>query len=263
MEQVEDAFAYEYPYAGELGRKIKYSVSELKHRAMEVWDAAKQDAQPAEFVTPQYEPEIYVPYFATLGERSEELGQGSAREILTRDSKGDANRGALRGTAVHRVMECLDFVKLAEVDRRNPKAVEKFREEQIAWMLQTNRLSPEEEKSVYVSRIDHFLMNPVAGRMAAAAVRGELYKEKPFVMAHEDALVQGIIDVFWVEEDGIVVLDYKTDNVRRAEELIGHYQTQLDLYATALARAYSRETEQTVTKEKLIYSFKLEEVVTL
>lgn len=263
MEQVEDAFAYEYPYAGELGRKIKYSVSELKHRAMEVWDAAKQDAQPAEFVTPQYEPEIYVPYFATLGERSEELGQGSAREILTRDSKGDANRGALRGTAVHRVMECLDFVKLAEVDRRDPRAVEQFREEQIAWMLRTNRLSPEEEKSVYVSRIDHFLMNPVAGRMAAAAVRGELYKEKPFVMAHEDALVQGIIDVFWVEEDGIVVLDYKTDNVRRAEELIGHYQTQLDLYATALARAYSRETEQTVTKEKLIYSFKLEEVVTL
>ena len=110
-------------------------MSELKHRAMEVWDAAKQDAQPAEIVTPQYEPEIYVPYFATLGERSEELGQGSAREILTRDSKGDANRGALRGTAVHRVMECLDFVKLAEVDRRDPKAVEKFREEQIEVML--------------------------------------------------------------------------------------------------------------------------------
>lgn len=37
----------------------------------------------------------------------------------------------------------------------------------------------------------------------------------------ELTLIQGIIDVFWIEEDGIVVLDYKTDRVKTGKELGG------------------------------------------
>ena len=57
-------------------------------------------------------------------------------------------------------------------------------------------------------------------------------KSKP----EEEVLVQGIIDVFWEEEDGIVLLDYKTDRVDNAEELIRRYKKQLELYADALNR---------------------------
>ena len=69
-----------------------------------------------------------------------------------------------------------------------------------------------------------------------------LEREKPFVMSvpaqlvweeskpEEEVLVQGIIDVFWEEEDGIVLLDYKTDRVDNAEELIRRYKKQLELY---------------------------------
>ena len=73
--------------------------------------------------------------------------------------------------------------------------------------------------------IEAFVESPIAPRMAAAAVRGDLYRERPFVMQHQmeasggTVLVQGIIDVFWMENDKIILLDYKTDRVKQAQEL--------------------------------------------
>ena len=75
--------------------------------------------------------------------------------------------------------------------------------------------------------------------------------------------MQGIIDVFWLEEDSIVLLDYKTDRVKAADELVLRYQKQLELYADALSRVFSREDRQIKAKERLIYSFRLQEVVNL
>jgi ATP-dependent helicase/nuclease subunit A len=86
-----------------------------------------------------------------------------------------------------------------------------------------------------------------------------LFKEKPFVMKHQGVLVQGIIDVFWMEQDQLVLLDYKTDRVETAEELVVRYKTQLDLYADALGRIFSDRNRQ--VKESLIYSFALHEVI--
>ena len=107
------------------------------------------------------------------------------------------------------------------------------------------------------------MQSDVATRMAHAALCGDLYREKPFVMQYEDVLVQGIIDVFWLEEDSIVLLDYKTDRVKAADELVLRYQKQLELYADALSRVFSREDRQIKAKERLIYSFRLQEVVNL
>lgn len=49
-------------------------------------------------------------------------------------------------------------------------------------------------------------------------------------------LIQGIIDAFFEEEDGVVILDYKTDRVHAAKELKERYQAQLDYYARRLPR---------------------------
>ena len=76
-------------------------------------------------------------------------------------------------------------------------------------------------------------------------------------------LVQGIIDVFWMENDKIILLDYKTDRVKQAQELLMRYQTQLQLYADALSRVFSTDTKKMVAEEKLIYSLHLKEGVTL
>ena len=74
--------------------------------------------------------------------------------------------------------------------------------------------------------------------------------------SQEMMLIQGIIDVFFEEADGIVLLDYKTDWVSSGQELVNRYRTQMELYQEALARALGKPV-----KEKLLYSFRLGETV--
>lgn len=56
--------------------------------------------------------------------------------------------------------------------------------------------------------------------------------------------MQGIIDVYFEEEDGLVVLDYKTDRVRTADELVRRYQSQLTYYARALSQITGKAVKE-------------------
>ena len=78
-------------------------------------------------------------------------------------------------------------------------------------------------------------------------------------------LIQGIIDVFFEEEDGFVVLDYKTDAVSAAAELVKRYQVQLSYYSEALDQIFGYEAgaDKKPVKERIIYSFKLGEEIWL
>ena len=73
-------------------------------------------------------------------------------------------------------------------------------------------------------------------------------------------LVQGIIDAYFMEEDEIVLVDYKTDRVKRGQEqkLIDLYHVQLEDYARALERMTGKRV-----KEKIIYSFTLQKEILL
>lgn len=253
VRQYDELFSYRYPYEEEVRKKSKYSVSELKHDSMlQVFDRSQGEAQVPDFL--QNDREHCIPSFALSGQE-----QGTEADV----SQGNANPGALRGTAVHRVMECLDFRKLASLDRDNPGAVKEFVRGELSRMLSEGALDASSFSLVYPSMIEAFVRDPVAGRMADAASRGQLYREKPFIMEHDGVLVQGIIDVFWMEGDSIILLDYKTDRVNESEELVLRYQTQLKLYANALTRIFSTEEQKKTAEEKLIYSFRLKEVVKL
>ena len=71
------------------------------------------------------------------------------------------------------------------------------------------------------------------------ARKQKLYREQPFVLGvdakelypeEEDGeliLIQGIIDAYFEEPDGLVVLDYKTDKVNNGKELAEKYQVKL------------------------------------
>ena len=95
-------------------------------------------------------------------------------------------------------------------------------------------------------------------------------REKPFMMgvpaseldskfpSEELVLVQGIIDAWFMEGDDIILLDYKTDHVRNADELVKRYKIQLDLYKRALEAATGKKV-----KEIYIYSFSLGQEVAL
>ena len=141
---------------------------------------------------------------------------------------------------------------------------------QIQEMRSDGRLTEEYDTVVSKSKITQFLMTDTALRMGEAARAGRLYKEQPFVMGlpanrlssdfpeEETILIQGIIDVFFEENGKYVLLDYKTDAVETAEELVKRYKMQLDYYAEALEQSSGyRDTE------RILYSFKLGEEIHL
>ena len=68
--------------------------------------------------------------------------------------------------------------------------------------------------------------------------------------------MQGIIDAYFTEPDGIVIVDYKTDYVKTGKELLDKYRKQLDYYGLALERLTGQKV-----KEKVIYSFCLREIL--
>ena len=131
-------------------------------------------------------------------------------------------------------------------------------------------MTDEMRKAVCIRDFLKFLQTDSGKRMQVCAKHNRLFKEQPFVLGvpatdlwkeeeeGELVLVQGIIDVYFEEEDGLVVLDYKTDRVRESRELVERYHGQLDYYARALEQA----TGKTV-KEKIIYSFTLGEEIHL
>ena len=297
--QLKQRFSQRYPYQVDVLRKNKYSVSELKHRAMrEKFEAEQEETIPAfleEPVTPTIP--LFIQRQGSVEQEAQNKAQDAGQEAESKAEQkiksNTANRGALRGTAVHRVMECYDF------------ASEKSVQEQMEAMEKEEKITADMRALVKEQIVADFVSSETGKRMALAQRMGALYREKPFVMGfteeelenygfgagaqmienevqtenaqqeivlenvsrenhmHEEdlTLIQGIIDVFWIEDDGITVLDYKTDRVDTAQELIDRYATQLKLYADALERVFA--ARKLKVKEILIYSFSLEQLITL
>ncbi len=249
LAQLKETFSWEYTWKEEGAHKQKVSVSELKHRAMEEQsEAAEQTLNTAQ---PLFPDEIATPYVPRFVQEAKE------------------NAGALYGTMVHRFLECLDFAGLPEF--ADEKQGLYFVKQQIDALCALGRMQEADAKRLNWRQLFGFLQSDTAKRMRTAAEKGTLEREKPFVMSvlanlvweescpEEDVLIQGIIDVFWEEADGIVLLDYKTDHVDNAQELVRRYKKQLELYADAL----SRFSDEKPVKEILIYSFALAETIRL
>lgn len=227
------------PYAHEnlAGLFVKTTVSELKKEGMQEEAAEGLTLFPEEEVVP------YLPQF--VREQEETVS------------------GTTRGSAYHRLLEIFPF------ERQETWTAEKIRTV-IEECKADRRLSEEYAAAINVYKIRAFLQTPLAARMAKAARSNRLHREQPFVLGlsanrlntdfpeDETVLIQGIIDVYLEEEDGIVLADYKTDLVKDPKELILRYRVQLDYYEEALVRLTGK-----CVKEKLIYSFGLEQEITL
>lgn len=234
--KISDRFSYVYPYDSLKRLYTKTSVSDLKLAHIEEEEAV----QP--FV--ENEPHEYVPAFI---EGEQEV------------------KGTARGTAYHNLLMNIDFKAMLAAE---DKKAEYEREKQE--VVYKGRMSAEDVALVNTGKMTAFLESDLAKRMGAAAGNGLLFKEQPFVIGikaseldeefpeTETVLIQGIIDAFFIENDEIVLLDYKTDRVETADELVNRYKLQLDYYATALARIMGMNV-----KEKLIYSLRLNQSIKL
>ena len=251
--KLRERFAYQYPHPGLQKLYTKTTVSELKIAAM-----AEKDEEA--FHT--FEEKEVVPYIPAFRREQEKVS------------------GAVRGNAFHRTMELLDFTYLfteSGLFTGCPNNYEEYRrgldknrlQNRLEEFLQREtislRLTEEYAKAVSLPKILNFLEQELAYRMWRVQEQGLLYREQPFVLGidakrldpdlpeGEKVLIQGIIDVFFIEDGEIVLLDYKTDVIDSLEALWNRYNVQIQYYEEALTKLM-----QMPVKERILYSFYLE-----
>ena len=240
-EEIEKRFSFVYPYKYLEDIPVKVSVSDLKKRS---WHDESELEENISVSAEEQDEEQEVPVPAFMAEKQEEY------------------KGAARGTAYHRVMECLDY---AEAD------TEEQLRAQLKRLLESQKMTEQEAECIRIRDIRRFVESRLGQRMKKAAMKKHLYREQPFVIQrsasmlddgwkNETVLVQGIIDAYFMEGDEIVLVDYKTDRVKRGQEqkLIDLYHVQLEDYARALERMTGKRV-----KEKIIYSFTLQKEILL
>ncbi len=243
---LEEKLAYQYPYTEDTRIAGKVTVSELKKLSQETEEEDSISLVPLTLT--ELEEDNFIPTIPAFM-RQEEQEEGvelAANEV---------------GTLYHHILELLDFTAVTD---------EATLEEQLTDFIQREVLSTQELSIIKRKKLLQFVLSPLGARASKALEKGKLYREQQFVMgqpassiherykSEEMILVQGIIDAFLIEEDGIVLWDYKTDHVANGSQLVKRYSTQLYYYREALERQLHQKV-----KEIYIYSLHLDKAIPL
>ncbi len=165
---------------------------------------------------------------------------------------GDKLSGAARGTAMHHIMQFINLTKNVDVNAEIERLIE--------WKF----ITEQEAASADISAIEKFFTSELYSRiMSANEVRREMrflseipaFSIQPQLdikVKDANIIVQGAVDLCFVEDDGVVVLDFKTDRVDNMQQLVDCYGEQLNIYSTAAEKIFSK-----AVKERIIYSFHL------
>lgn len=160
---------------------------------------------------------------------------------------------AEKGTALHNFLQYADFKKAqANIDM------------EIERLISNSYLTRKQGDALNRDAIESFFKSDLFKRVECAK---EVIREKNFMIKiselnlsnelgeiykNTDGMLHGIMDLILVEEDGLVLVDYKTDFVKSPQELINLYSKQLELYKKSLEVISGKEVKNTY-----IYSFKL------
>ena len=206
------------------------------------------------------EEEIFEPQAENLF--SEEKNRKKPRFIM--EEKGLSK--AEKGTAMHFVMQKLDLNKVNLLNEIK---------EQIKNMFEKGLITKDEEESINIFKIQKFFKSNLGQRLLKAYKENkQVFRELPFITEipvkriekdlidkifnNEKLRLQGIIDCFFEEDDGIVLFDYKTDYVEivKEKEILDKYRVQIDLYTETLERVIGKKV-----KERYLYLFGIDKEV--
>ena len=223
-------FSYRYDHEESTHLYPKYAVSLLKKQAIE---AVKEEGDKE----------------GETGGESEGLSEaeksGKNEQVHERNAeKREKGLGAKIGDSFHHALALFDYNKGLE---------------------QLPAILGEEELSLLnKEQFQTFLSSSLGECFKKAFQEKRLFREMHFMRAlpfralfpdrkeEDEVLLQGIIDAFIVEDDGIILVDYKTDRVREGEELRERYRKQIMLYSDALEAILGKRV-----KRRVLYSFYL------
>lgn len=142
---------------------------------------------------------------------------------------------AQRGTALHLVMEKLDLH-----GDLTPSGIRQQMEEMVC----SDLLTPAQRDCVPIHEIAQFFASYVGGRLTRVKTCQREFKFSLLVDAQEyfpdvvgeQLLLQGVVDLWFEDEDGVTVVDFKSDHILPGEEKqrAEHYRPQLEAYGKAL-----------------------------
>ena len=242
-EEWDKDFSYRYPHEESTHLYPKYAVSLIKEQAIE---ALKEQEKIAEDFRIFREDDTETVDTGNTGEavNSMERLQFPKRK----KEKQEKGLGARIGDSFHHVLALFDYTKGLE---------------QLPAILEEEELS-----LLNKEQFQTFLFSSLGECFKKAYREKRLFREKHFMRAlpyhslfperaeKDEVLLQGIIDAFIVEDDGIILVDYKTDRVKSEEELRERYQKQIMLYSDALEAILGKKV-----KKRVLYSFYLGEEV--
>jgi len=159
---------------------------------------------------------------------------------------------AQKGTAMHTIMEHIDLK-----NNYNKTSLNNY----IHELVNKNILSKQEEDSINIQKILTFLNSEIAARIKKS---DKIHKETQFVMGlkpsdilgseylysdkdpNNNILVHGIIDLYFEENNKLILLDYKTDYVENnnTSYIISKYKIQIELYKKALELSTGKEVKE-------------------
>ncbi len=165
---------------------------------------------------------------------------------------------AERGTALHKYMQFAGY----QAASKDPSA-------ELERLVCQRYLTPEEGAGIELQRIAQFFASPLAARIFAA---GRVYREFRFAVQvpaglfgpalppeTEDAVVvQGVADCILEEPGGLVLIDYKTDRLKKPSDYLARYAGQLELYTQAIEQCLQKPVI-----ERLLYAFYINQTVAL
>ena len=196
-------------------RLKKYSVTALLRNARNRVFLENEEQTPEEKRTPDYV------------ERMLRMYQTGRRPSFMDPAKETG--GAARGTVIHRFLSLVDLDAVRREGGSNSGQLISIRDR----MVREQVFTPEEADWIQPEMINRFFASEIGQRMLASP---EVHREWDFnlYVPERGMIVQGMIDCAFREDDGWILLDYKTDRIEEENEFKEEYRPQLEWYAVAL-----------------------------
>ncbi len=201
----------------------------------------------------KYEESIAIPTKTSVTELKELANENNSKSLyekfqipnFMKNEEQEKLTGARKGTLLHLCMQKLEIGKDYELSDIK-ELVNNLKDREIITQL--------EAENININAILKFTKSNIWEELKNAK---EVHREEPFYMTipakeiykkdvEEKILVQGVIDLYYIDKNNnLVLLDYKTDYLENgAEELIQKYDSQLQLYKKALEDALNRKVDK-------------------
>ena len=179
-------------------------------------------------------------------EREQEVQITQEPKFINEEAKTKLT-GAQKGTLIHLCLQ-----KMKETEEYNlekiTELIEELKDKEIITEIEAQNIDKEKLLEYTNSQLWTELKqakeihkeHPFYINIKASRIYNQINKEDD-----EDILVQGVIDLFFIDKDDkLILVDYKTDYVQHENELVEKYKGQLDLYKEALEQSLDKKVDK-------------------